>query len=248
MRVLPVMDLMSGQAVHARAGQRDAYAPLQSIWTENASDPQTLTASMRDTFGITEWYVADLDALEGSAPQHDLILSMTIAGLRLWLDAGTRHAGAYLQAGIHRLVIASESFPDASLLHPLTYMFDPTKFVFSVDLHNGQVRTQPGAFPDSTPLAVAETAIAAGIRQLIILDTAAVGMSQGPITTPLCQTLRKLHPQLTIISGGGIRHTGDLKALEDAGVDIALVATALHTKREFAETIFSSTAGVQRNG
>src|SRR5436190_7671532 len=112
MRVLPVLDLKNGCVVHARAGRRSDYQPLQSVWCEHASDPVALTNAFRDRFGVTEWYIADLDSLQGIGDQRELIDSLQVSGLRLWLDAGMRtvtQATRWLDTGLHRLVIASET-------------------------------------------------------------------------------------------------------------------------------------------
>ena len=64
---------------------------------------------------------------------------------------------------------------------------------------------------------------------MIVLDLAGVGAEAGVPTIPLCQRLRAVHgPEIEIITGGGVRNADDLRALEAAGVDGVLVASALH--------------------
>ena len=58
-----------------------------------------------------------------------------------------------------------------------------------------------------------------------------VGMNDGVGTERLCRDLRSADPDLQIIAGGGIRSAGDLRSLETAGCDAALVASALHDGR-----------------
>ncbi|HYS00556.1 MAG TPA: HisA/HisF-related TIM barrel protein, partial [Gemmatimonadales bacterium] len=72
MRVIPVLDLRGGQAVLARGGRREAYAPVRSQLVDGgaASDPLVLARAYRDVLGCDEWYVADLDALAGGAVQR----------------------------------------------------------------------------------------------------------------------------------------------------------------------------------
>ncbi|MFO0865589.1 MAG: HisA/HisF-related TIM barrel protein [Gemmataceae bacterium] len=62
MRIIPVLDLLHGQVVRGIAGQRDHYRPIVSRWTTSA-DPLTVAQSLRDAFGLTHFYVADLDAI-----------------------------------------------------------------------------------------------------------------------------------------------------------------------------------------
>ena len=53
----------------------------------------------------------------------------------------------------------------------------------------------------------------------------------GTRTLDLCREIRRHHPDLTIVAGGGVRGLDDLKTLADAGCDAALVASALHDGR-----------------
>ena len=116
--------------------------------------------------------------------------------------------------------------------------------IFSLDLLGGEVRTatprlsepcetgispRPG-HPDSRFQLVADV-VAAGIRRLIVLDVAAVGLSQGCPTLDLCRELRRRYSDLEITSGGGVCTVADLEQLTVAGCDIALVTTALHDTR-----------------
>ena len=68
MRVIPVIDLKGGVAVHAVRGERERYRPVRSRIAAG-SDPVELTRAVRDRFGLDEVYVADLDAIAG-APGH----------------------------------------------------------------------------------------------------------------------------------------------------------------------------------
>src|SRR5262247_2743707 len=93
MRVIGVLDLRNGRAVHARAGQRDRYAPVRSVAGEaiEPGDARALASIYRDRFGLGELYAADLDAIEGRAPQDQLVSALAACGA-LWLDAGVATA------------------------------------------------------------------------------------------------------------------------------------------------------------
>jgi phosphoribosylformimino-5-aminoimidazole carboxamide ribotide isomerase len=66
------------------------------------------------------------------------------------------------------------------------------------------------------------------ITRLIVLDVAAVGIGEGVPTLDVCRAVRSMAPHAMVVSGGGVRGPDDLAALEDAGCDAALVASALH--------------------
>lgn len=229
--VLPVIDLMRGQVVHARAGLRALYQPLVSPWCEQAHDPFRLIDALRRQFGLNEYYVADLDALEERGPQWDLIAHLIQKGCRLWLDAGIQSKGEaerWLAQGVERVIVAGESLPSFSHLQQMFNENYNDRLVYSLDLTKGKMRLRPGVFPGMEPLAVVNQVTALGCVSLIVLDTATVGVSNGPATLPLCRQIREQYPNCTLISGGGVRSKDDITEMEQFGVDRVLVSTWLH--------------------
>jgi len=78
---------------------------------------------------------------------------------------------------------------------------------------------------------------------MIVLDLAAVGMNQGPATEELCRRLRREYPDLELTTGGGVRGPDDLRRLKDCGVNVVLVASALHDGRLKKEDVLVSHHG-----
>ena len=66
-RVIPVLDVKNGQAVHAVGGIRSHYRPLQSL-LHPSCEPLELARAYRDLLGLRELYLADLDAISGNDP------------------------------------------------------------------------------------------------------------------------------------------------------------------------------------
>lgn len=91
MRILPVLDILGGIVVRALAGRRSEYRPLVSRLTES-TDPVTVAGAIRERFGWSEFYVADLDAIIAHRfPDNIRVYErLRAAGFRLWLDAGVR--------------------------------------------------------------------------------------------------------------------------------------------------------------
>jgi HisA/HisF family protein len=229
--VLPVIDLMDGQVVHARAGRRSEYRPLVSQWSEQAQDPLILTDALRQQFGVSEYYLADLDALEGRTPQQGMISRLIKDGIHLCLDAGISSVSKveeWLSMDVDQVIIASESLFSLSTLHELFHCQYADRLIFSLDLVSGNLSARPRVFPDEEPLAVVDEIIRAGCRQLIILDMATVGTLHGPTTFNLCREIHERYPFCSIISGGGVRNKIDITQLEDVGVKRVLVSTWLH--------------------
>src|SRR5438128_4087097 len=101
MRVIPVLDLLGGQVVRGVAGRRHEYRPVVSRLTPSAQ-PLDVARAFRAAFGLTELYLADLDAIAGAAPALPTYVTLQSAGFRLLVDAGVRaaaDAGPLAEAG-----------------------------------------------------------------------------------------------------------------------------------------------------
>ncbi|MCP4169765.1 MAG: nickel transporter, partial [Fuerstiella sp.] len=55
-----------------------------------------------------------------------------------------------------------------------------------------------------------------------------VGSEAGPVTLPLCSRLLLQFPEVSVITGGGVRSVADLRQLAGSGISGALVASAIH--------------------
>ncbi|MBW3541004.1 MAG: hisA/hisF family protein [Planctomycetes bacterium] len=233
MRVLPVLDLMQGVVVRGVAGRRETYRPIESR-VAASSEPLDVAWALRETFGFRELYVADLDAIVDDRPNLTAVRALAAEGFEVWVDAGVRDAArarAVLDAGAARAVAGLETLPGPRVLRELFETLDAGRLVFSLDLNNGRPLAVSAEWQESEPLAIAEEAIAAGARQMIVLDLAAVGTGGGVPTLELCRQFRRRFPDLSLVTGGGVRGVGDLVAAAEAGVDGLLVASALHDGR-----------------
>ena len=65
MEVIPVLDLKGGIVVHARMGMRSAYAPIETPLSPT-SEPASVARGLLSVFPFKAFYVADLNAIEGS--------------------------------------------------------------------------------------------------------------------------------------------------------------------------------------
>ena len=224
--------------VRGIAGERAEYRPIQSALVEGAA-PVDVATAFRDTFGLSDVYLADLDAIAGAEPAWPLYAALLELGLRLWVDAGIGEpdraaALASLQTSgrqLARIVAGLESLASTSQLADFVRLVGPDRFVFSLDLKAGQPLTEIAAWRDLPADAIAAAAVDVGTRSMIVLDLADVGSLRGGNTTALCRRLRAAHPRLEIVSGGGVRHLEDVRSFLAAGCDAVLVASALHDGR-----------------
>ena len=238
MRVIGVLDLLGGRAVHARAGQRERYRPVRAVAGEpiGDGDPLALARAYIDRLGVSELYAADLDAILGRTPQDALVARLAATGAPLWLDAGVssgRRARQVLAVGATRVVVGLETLPSWDALRAVSDEAGGDRVAFSLDLANGEpiFSSAAGAtIPGEAADRVAARAAWAGVGGMIVIDLARVGTGRGP-DTGLIARMRDVAPGLTLVGGGGIRGLEDLRRLAAAGCDGALVATALHDGR-----------------
>jgi phosphoribosylformimino-5-aminoimidazole carboxamide ribotide isomerase len=120
MRIIPVLDILGGQAVHARGGHRDSYAPLSSQLTPGKpGDALAIARAFRDRLGFRELYLADLDAITGRAAQRELRRAVAAerSDVAVWTDGGVGSAGQareLLADGATRVIVGLETLPAAS--------------------------------------------------------------------------------------------------------------------------------------
>ena len=261
MRIIGVIDLKDGQAVHARGGRRNEYSPVsEAAGTVINGDAVKLAGVYLDTFGLTDVYVADLDAI-GSAvgrgpdppsrgfgevratttPNENVIRGICALGGNLLVDGGVAtldEARRVATAGAHDVIVGLETLPSFDVLRDICRHYAVT---FSLDLRNG-IPMNAAARTGASPEEVGREDVEAGAKELIVLDVAPVGGAAGAAH----ELLRRIRPVVTgvaLLAGGGVRGLADLKKLARIGCDGALVATALHDGRLTAADVAAAGFG-----
>jgi phosphoribosylformimino-5-aminoimidazole carboxamide ribotide isomerase len=218
--------------VRGVGGRREEYRPIGP----SSAAPAAVAGMWRTSFGFDRVYVADLDAIAGRAPDWPSLDQIAATGLKMLLDAGIGDAAraeqflrnASLQPCIDALIVGLESVAGPEALRDLLQRIGPRRAMFSLDLKEGQPLTSSQAWRQLSVLKIADCAMTAGFRRLLILDLACVGSGRGPGLVDACRAVRATHPDVEIVSGGGVRDVGDVNLLLSAGCDAVLVASALH--------------------
>lgn len=233
MRIIGVIDLRGGRAVHARGGRRDAYAPVATAaGTSVNGDAVALGRAYVDRLGVRELYVADLDAIgRGIGAMHTGVLGELAAlGVPLWIDAGTSTAAdvaTVIDAGARTVIVGLETLTTFDALDAICLDAGGNRIAFSLDLRHGLPVVGPNdatAAPSAGELAA--RAAEAGVGTVIVLDLTRVGTGAG-IDLRVIEEVRRAAPRATLLGGGGVRDSADLRALAAVGCDGVLVATAL---------------------
>ena len=219
MRVIGVIDIRDGAAVHARGGVRECY--------EAIGDPRELARRYVDDCGVAELYVADLDAIESPAHavRHPHVRTIC-EHAAVWLDAGVSsviHAREAIALGAAHAVVGLETLSSFDVLTAICEAAGGDRVAFSLDLRHGRPL---GIGEGEHPAVLASRAVQCGASAIIVLDLARVGMRVG-LDVELLKHVRDAARGVELIAGGGVRGQDDLDRLASIGCDGALVATAL---------------------
>jgi phosphoribosylformimino-5-aminoimidazole carboxamide ribotide isomerase len=229
MRLIPVLDVLNRQVVRGIAGRRSEYRPLASRLTSSCR-PDEVAAALASHFGFTEFYVADLDAIAGADVARTLITAMHERGFRLWLDAGIvddRHARAVAQLGVECVVVGLETVAGPNEVERIVTRLGE-RVVFSLDMKAGAPMGHVERWRTTDAFGIVEQAIELGVRHILVLDLARVGVGDGTGTEDLCARLTAAFPHVEFSAGGGVRDVSDLRHLRYCGVQNVLIASALH--------------------
>jgi HisA/HisF family protein len=215
LRIIPVIDLMGGEAVRAVAGRRADYRPLKTPLAAS-SDPCAVAEGFLRLYPFKTIYLADLDAILERGGNDDALARLVAAFPRIefWLDRGGRAPPA---AANFVRVIGSESLtpdlpaPDFSQERDaiLSLDFDAAGFRGPAELEK-----QPALWP----------------KRVIAMTLARIGAGAGPDFERLA-LIKARAGRREVYAAGGLRGAEDLARLAGLGLAGALVATALHEGR-----------------
>ena len=216
MQVIPVIDLMAGQVVRARMGERDAYRPIATPLAATP-DPVDVAAGLLRLAPFPTLYVADLDAIRGIGDNFAALAQLCAAfpGLALWIDNGAADAKALEATRAYGApVLGSESQRDSALVAATP------DALLSLDFRGDAFEGPPDLLAKSELWP----------EQLIVMTLGRVGSGAGPDLDRLAD-IRARAGARRLYAAGGVRDGADLKALARAGAAGVLVASALHDGR-----------------
>ena len=242
MRIIGVIDLKDGQAVHARGGRRDEYAPvLEAAGTTINGNAVTLAGVYLNSLGLRDVYVADLDAIGSAAANETVMRGICKLGGNVIVDSGVAtldKAQSVAAIGTSGVIVGLETLESFDALRDICGHYPVT---FSLDLRDGAPMCN-ATFQTRSPEDLARGAVAAGAKAIIVLDVARVGGTAGPDTKMLSR-IRRVVTEAALVAGGGVRGLDDLKLLARIGCDGALVASALHDGRLSASDVAEARVG-----
>jgi phosphoribosylformimino-5-aminoimidazole carboxamide ribotide isomerase len=228
LKIIPVIDVLNGIAVHAIRGERRHYHPLISVLCSSV-DPVELALTF-DSLGFGTLYLADLDAISERSTNYALYQQIrTRTKIDFMVDAGVAEitkAEKLLRAGVSKIVIGTETLRSLDFVNQAVKSFGENRVVVSIDLKRGEVMSISENMKSMNLIPLAQKLEKIGVSQIILLDLDRVGTEQGTNLKVLKGVLKTTKAKVLV--GGGIRSLQDLEELRNLGVFGALVATALH--------------------
>jgi len=214
MKIIPVIDLKDGVVVHAHLGFRDQYQPIHTQLCQSADLFQVMTAFLT-LADFDCFYIADLNAITGLGHHEAIIAELlkTYPQKTFWIDGGYQAFKDY--ADNHLPVLGSECYSEDQILELNAFK---KRFILSLDYGASGALGATSLFSDQNFWP----------ETIIIMTLNRVGSQQGPDLETLTAFCSR-YPKQRFVAAGGIRHSKDLQALKQIGIQQALLASALHS-------------------
>ncbi|MBC7787585.1 MAG: hypothetical protein H7Z18_09175 [Methylophilaceae bacterium] len=226
MQIIPVIDLMGGQVVHAKHGLREQYQPIKSQLTP-LSEPLAIVEALLKLYPFDTLYIADIDAILSIGSHIEVIesISENYPQLNLWLDSGIQQANAralYMGKQI-KAIVGSENIESLQDYRAISYACN-SQHILSIDFNHAgemgipELHKTAHFWPD----------------EVICMTLSKVGSGQGFDIERLkqLQSMNSLRKKPSVMfAAGGLRDVNDVKNLAELNIKGMLVATALHQKK-----------------
>lgn len=208
MIVFPAVDIKDGKCVRLKQGMADKV----TVFNENPAD----AAKHWQNSGARYLHIVDLDgAFDGHPANHDLIRDIcSHISIPVQLGGGIRDAkaaGAYLDAGVTRLIIGTMALESPEQFGELCREF-PGRIGVSLDAVDGRLKTK-GWVEDSgqTVFDVISRLEEQGAAFIIYTDISRDGMQSGvnvEALNKLCEATK-----LPVVAAGGVATMDDIRNL-----------------------------------
>lgn len=232
MRIIPVIDILEGEVVHAIKGYREKYLPLQSELFKSL-DPTEVASELKRIFGFEELYVADLDGIIKGSPNLSVLSSICkIGDLKVLADSGVNNsskANKLRQTGVSNIIVGTETLNKIEDLLSIIKLSGNIPITGSLDIKDGKVLSQCKELTDVSPSEAAKIFEDNGVEQIILLDISKVGSESG-VEVGLAESILD-SINVPLLVGGSVSTLKDIFALRDIGVSGVLMATVLHKTR-----------------
>ena len=229
-RIIPVIDILKGKAVHAKKGLRNIYEPVKTVISTN-SNVLDIIKAFENRFSFKEVYIADLDSIIKEKPNLQILRKVIDeSNLKIMIDPGIRNNFDVLQFKIlklNKLILATETIDSLSVIDEAIKQMDEDNIIISIDMKEGKLLARSPEIKKMNIIEIIKIIYEKGIREIIFLDLTKVGMKTGCYNN-FYGEIKKEFPELSILLGGGVKDCEDMEFLKEKGISGVLVATIIH--------------------
>lgn len=226
MLVIPAIDLIAGKCVRLYQGDYQRQATYDA-------DPVVQARTLADA-GFRRLHVIDLEgAREGSGRNRETIGNIVRSvPLPVQVGGGIRTDSdlrELVELGAQYLIVGTVALENPALLEGWTEAWGPHRFIVSLDLKSGRLRSHGWIRASEAALEdVIQRVLRAGVRQIICTDIERDGSLEQPGYSTLERILGLLPPECTLIAAGGVTRPGQIERLKKLGVGGAVVGRAIY--------------------
>lgn len=226
--IIPCVDIQSGRAVRLYEGDPDR----ETVYFDSPLDAARHWVSL----GAGLVHLVDLDAATGRGENRRMIeLIAQELGVPVEVGGGVRSreaAKALFKSGVQRVVIGTAAIKTPELVQELLAEHGPERVIVSLDARlndEGGLEVATHGWAQGSGLNVAEVTpglAEAGLETLIFTDVTRDGTLRG-LNRELMRQVRGLWLN-TLIVGGGVAKTDDVRLLAEERIEGAIVGRALY--------------------
>jgi len=224
MRIIPAIDIINGKCVRLTRGNYDAMTVYDGTPLENArkfEDSGFSYLHLVDLDGARERHIVNQSVLEEIASKTSLIVDYG-GGLKSVDDIRTA-----LDSGASQVTIGSAAAKDPESFMEWLSLFGPEKLILGADAVDRKIMISGWAEDTGKDVVDYITGFRRkGVIYTTCTDISKDGMLQGPALGLYREILSKT--AIKLIASGGISSISDVKSLEEAGCEGAIIGKAIY--------------------
>lgn len=228
-RIIPVIDILNSQAVHAKKGERTKYKPIKSYLFQS-TNPIEIINIIKSKFDFDEFYIADLDSIIKKTPNFQILEKiLSISNIDVILDPGIINLKDILEFSkfkIKSLIIGLETIKNLKVISQSLEILNQKSIIISIDMYKGRILSNAKDIENQNPITLIKKIESFGIETIILLDLYRVGQKFGGIPPLYLDILRNFKGDVFV--AGGIKDYRDLLNYKENNFSGVLIATALY--------------------
>ncbi|MFX1275141.1 MAG: HisA/HisF-related TIM barrel protein [Promethearchaeota archaeon] len=228
-KVIPVVDILNSEAVHAIKGKRTEYRPLKSNLF-NTTNPYNIIQVLKEIYFFNEFYLADLDSILRRKPNIDLLSQiLETLDVKIMLDPGIiddKDITLFSNLKFNNLIFGLETIKNFQVIENALQVFDSNSIILSIDMYKGKILSRMKDLSKQHPLEIMKRVENLGIKNYILLDLYRVGQKIGKVPQLYLDIRQKFDGNFIV--GGGIKDLGEIISYKNYNFSGVLIATALY--------------------